>query len=139
MAMHSIHLKEGMDAVLLTMAGIQASHEELFYSGISLPPTDETSAVIVATKRNLEYVCGLFRGTDRRLVSLETRINNTINLAFNLTAQVDNRRAQLDSRVMRKDSNSMRVIATLTMIFLPSTAVAVCTVFQLRGDADGSV
>jgi hypothetical protein len=133
MAMHSINLKEGMDAVLLTMAGIQASHEELFYSGISLPPTDETSAVIVATKRNLEYVCGLFRGTDRRLVGLETRINNAINLAFNLTAQVDNRRAQLDSRVMRKDSNSMRVIATLTMIFLPSTAVAVCIVFPASG------
>ena len=48
---------------------------------------------------------------------MESRMQNMANLAFNTVNQ-------RDSRDMRADSQAMKVIAMMTMLFLPVTAVA---------------
>ncbi|KAK3936411.1 hypothetical protein QBC46DRAFT_419304 [Diplogelasinospora grovesii] len=59
----------------------------------------------------------LFRSTQLRLNSLEKRVGNAITLSFNLLTQQD-------SLLMIRDSNSMKVIAGITVLFLPTAVVA---------------
>jgi len=117
LAKHIIHLKESSDAVLCTMDRVEKTHAKLFSSG---------DAEVAATQMELGYVAGLYKATNVRLESMEKKVGNCIGLAFNLVAQQDSRRAREESRRMIKDSATMRVIATVTMVFLPGTAVAVC-------------
>jgi len=66
---------------------------------------------------NLRHRRSLFNELRLRLSSLQRRVDNSIGLAFNLVAQQD-------SMVMRRDASSMKIIAAITMVFLPTTAVA---------------
>lgn len=65
----------------------------------------------------IQYRRSLFQSTNLRLASMQKRVENTINLSFNLVTQQD-------SVIMIQDSNSMKIIAVITMLFLPTTAVA---------------
>jgi hypothetical protein len=80
---------------------------------------------------NLRYRRSLFQSTQLRLVSLQKRIDNAITLAFNLVAQQDSRAMQHDSELMMQESSSMRIIAAITMVFLPTTGVATILGSQL--------
>jgi uncharacterized radical SAM superfamily protein len=80
----------------------------------------------MATQRHLCYIQNLNKSTNMRLGSLSKKVDNTINLAFHMVAQQDSKR-------VTKDSSSMRVIATVTMVFLPGTAVAVSLSLRNRG------
>lgn len=87
-----------------------------------------TNAVIHA----LEHRRRTFHSTSMRLSSLDKRIQNIIGLSFNLVTQSD-------SRVMKADSRAMKVIAVLTLVFLPATGVA--SIFSMpffNVDFDGS-
>jgi len=114
LAKHIIHLKEGSDAVLYSLEALQKDHKDHARGEVREP-----------TKRNFNYTVNLFRSTNVRLSALEKKVGNTINLAFHLVGQQDTRRAKKDSEMFLNDSTSMRVIATVTMIFLPGTTIAV--------------
>ncbi|KAF8247603.1 hypothetical protein K440DRAFT_643672 [Wilcoxina mikolae CBS 423.85] len=114
LAKHIIHLKEGSDAILYSLEALQKCHKDM-----------GEGMVRDATKRNFDYTANLFRSTNVRLEALEKKVDNTINLAFHLVGQQDTRRAKIDSKIFLKDSANMRVIATVTMLFLPGTAIAV--------------
>ncbi|KAH8200202.1 hypothetical protein TruAng_005650 [Truncatella angustata] len=73
---------------------------------------------------SLEYRRSLFKSTKLRQTSLQRRIDIAITLSFNLVTQQD-------SMVMIRDSNSMKIIAAITMIFLPTSAVAAVLGSQL--------
>jgi hypothetical protein len=68
-------------------------------------------------KHCLQHRRSLFESTRLRLASLQKRVDNTITLSFNLVTQQD-------SLIMTQDSGSMKTIALITMIFLPTTGVA---------------
>lgn len=66
---------------------------------------------------NLRHRRSLFNGLQLRLSSLQRRVDNCIGLEFNLVTLQD-------SMVMRRDASTMKIIAAITMVFLPTTAVA---------------
>ncbi|KAL3963530.1 hypothetical protein ACCO45_000534 [Purpureocillium lilacinum] len=72
----------------------------------------------------LSYRKSLFRSTQLRLSSLHKRIDNSIALAFNVVTQKD-------SMVVTRDSSVMKMIAAITMVFLPTTGVATVVGSQL--------
>ena len=80
--------------------------------------------VLKQLRETLQYRRSLFKSRQLRLNSLQKRIDNAITLSFNLVTQQD-------SMVMIQDSNSMKVIAAITMIFLPTTGVATVIGSQL--------
>jgi hypothetical protein len=120
---HVIYLREGVEASLQTLQQLTRHHGQ----------SNSESALRNSTQDSLEYCRTLFQSTQLRLVSLEKRTANLINLSFNLVTQQD-------SRVMQKDSSSMKTIAAMTLIFLPAGTVAAMfgsQFFNLSVDSNG--
>ncbi|KAG9230289.1 hypothetical protein BJ875DRAFT_385464, partial [Amylocarpus encephaloides] len=108
---HQTFLHEAIEAVMTTLDAATDHHEQ--YSG----GLTNMSLVSRRVQADFRYRKTLFSSTKLRLGSLEKRTHNMINLAFNLITQAD-------SRIMKADSSSMRIIAVMTLVFLPCTAVA---------------
>jgi Mg2+ and Co2+ transporter CorA len=116
---HITHLREGSDAALLTLQRLIQYLERS--SNKSTPATASEQ-----THDSLEHSQTLFNSTKLRLLSLESRMANVINLSFYLVTQ--------------QDSKSMKTIAFLTLIFLPASTVASIfgsQFFNLSVDQDG--
>ncbi|OCK95889.1 uncharacterized protein K441DRAFT_704722 [Cenococcum geophilum 1.58] len=120
-AKHVIYLLETSESALLTAESLCASHKQLI--------GDNPNAPSASTQSSLLYRKGLFQSTQRRLVSLDRRMENIIGLSFNLVTL-------LDSRAIQKDSKSMKTIAFMTMFFLPVSTVA--TIFGAQFFTVGS-
>lgn len=119
-AKHIIHIAEAIDScIMLVDSTLQhvGNHEHIARI-TSHEPT------LKQLRESLQYRRSLFRSSQLRLSSLQKRIDNAITLSFNLVTQQD-------SMVMIQDSNSMKVIAAITMIFLPTTGVATVIGSQL--------
>jgi len=125
LAKHAIHLGEAIESSLLTVDGLLARVKVAASGPSSISRTGSSNSGITLTQNEvhqqlrdrLEYRKSLFQSTKLRLGSLQKRVQNSIELSFNLLTQQD-------SLVMIQDSNSMKVIAAITMFFLPTTAVA---------------
>lgn len=76
-----------------------------------------------ATASSIEYRRRNFHSTLLRLISLEKRMSNMIQLSYNLVTQADSGAMKADSAVLRTDSRAMKFIAFLTLVFLPATGV----------------
>ncbi|KAF8545239.1 hypothetical protein BDD12DRAFT_800646 [Trichophaea hybrida] len=150
-AKHVIHLLESSEAAIETIKSMQSAHQKLLSndehttnmdsivnalgriqgiaSDLPISSKDENPRnefgdfVGRETESNLQYIMGLFHSTNLRLRSLEKRINNTINLSFQL-------HNQMDSIMLQGDSISMRTIAIVTLVFLPTNTVA--TIFGVQ-------
>lgn len=114
---HSLHdISRGCVFMLESLEGSMLTLETMadhLRSSRASSPRPLREAVIQA----LEHRRRTFHSTSMRLSSLDKRIQNIIGLSFNLVTQSD-------SRVMKADSRAMKVIAVLTLVFLPATAVA---------------
>jgi Mg2+ and Co2+ transporter CorA len=111
-AKHCIYLKEALAAIDRTQEDLSLQHKEYFE-----PPSSMNDWYhFRATQNMLKHKRGLFRSTGLRIESLDRRVDNIINLAFNLVVLKD-------SRVMVKDSLRMETIATVTLFFLPVATV----------------
>jgi Mg2+ and Co2+ transporter CorA len=116
---HITHLSEGADAALATLERL-VKHVERSMDN----PTAEAASQ--QTLDLVEHCQTLFKSTNLRLLSLERRMANIINLSFHLVTQTD--------------SKSMKTIAFLTLIFLPASTVASIfgsQFFNLSVDQDG--
>ncbi|KAK7887758.1 hypothetical protein LTR67_009661 [Exophiala xenobiotica] len=107
-AKNIIHVKEASDAILHTV-----SHMIREQSDSGMVSRDEARK----TNSALHYQESLFESVSLRAVSMEKRMQNVINLSFNLVAQQD-------SRTIKVESSSMHTIALTTLIFLPVSTVA---------------
>ncbi|KAJ4160090.1 hypothetical protein NW754_003214 [Fusarium falciforme] len=119
-AKHIIHIAEAIEScIMLVEATAQyvGNHEH-----VGRPMARDF--VQKQLWETLQYRRSLFRSSQLRLGSLQKRIDNAITLSFHLVTQQD-------SMVMIQDSNSMKVIAAITMIFLPTTGVATIIGSQL--------
>ncbi|KAF5568081.1 hypothetical protein FNAPI_300 [Fusarium napiforme] len=119
-AKHIIHIAEAIDScIMLVDATLHnvGNHQHSEQTTLREP-------IIKQLRETLEYRRSLFTSSQLRLSSLQKRIDNAITLSFNLVTQQD-------SMVMIQDSNSMKVIAAITMIFLPTTGVATVVGSQL--------
>lgn len=104
-------LRESAKAAVATAQSICEHHQALAQREQIPSATFHNVHSLLLHKRVLLEGCVLRVGT------LESRMQNMANLAF----QTVNQR---DSAAMRSDSEAMKVIAILTVVFLPVTAVA---------------
>jgi len=65
----------------------------------------------------LNYRKSAFNSTNLRLISMEKRMSNLIQLSFNLVTQQDSRSFKIDNKLMK-------LIAMLTLVFLPTSTIA---------------
>ena len=133
MAKHIIYLKEGSDAAVLTMGHLREFHKEL----LDQPPQGpDAMPTMRLTSQMLAQKAVQFEVWKLRMASLEQRMQNVINLvrvdkvanlsdAMLILFQSFNVVTQQDSHIMKNDSKSMRVIAIVTMAFLPLATIAV--------------
>ncbi|KAK0636052.1 hypothetical protein B0T17DRAFT_67077 [Bombardia bombarda] len=117
-AKHIIHIHEAVDSCILVVDGT-----------LSRLNDDNTQPnphplILKQLHETLQYRRSLFKSTKLRLGSLQKRIDNAINLSFNLVTQQD-------SMLMIQDSTSMKIISVITMFFLPTTGVATIIGSQL--------
>ncbi|KAI1088781.1 hypothetical protein F5B19DRAFT_469884 [Rostrohypoxylon terebratum] len=72
----------------------------------------------------LAYLVQSLEAQKRWISSYQSRKDIAMNLVFNLVTQQDSETSTDIARDTKEDSASMKVIAVLTMIFLPATAVS---------------
>lgn len=116
---HITHLREGAESAHSTL---QRLIQHVERSTTLLAP----ATVGHQSRDSLEHCQTLFQSTELRLLSLERRMANVINLSFHLVTQ--------------KDSSSMNTIAVMSLIFLPVSTVAAIfgsQFFNLSVDANG--
>lgn len=131
-AKHITHLAEAVESCLLLVDRIIAeldSKNSLGGIGLERTASESTTTTLTSTtssqlRSGLLYHQSLFKSTELRLRSLSKRVDNAINLAFNMVTQQD-------SMVMLQDSSSMKIIAAITLVFLPTTTVATIAGSQL--------
>ena len=132
MTKHCIYLLEGLEAATSTLDAMTRHLESSDVIGAA------TSKLTAATINALNYRKRTFESTHLRVRSLEKRMANISSLSFHLITQHDSEIMRDDSKVMRGDSSVMRedsrvlrndsaamkMIALLTLVFLPATGVA---------------
>ncbi len=132
-AKHITHLREAVESCLLLVDSVIAEIDHkrsLNSTGSESDGSASGSATLIPTilpsqlRSSLLYRRSLFKSTELRLSSLSKRVDNAINLAFNMVTQQD-------SMVMMQDSSSMKIIAAITLLFLPTTTVATIAGSQL--------
>lgn len=109
LAKHVIFLRENCDSALATLEDLQDCHN----AAIGKQP----NAAQELTRQALRYRRTRFQSTQRRLVSLDARMANIIQLSFHVVTQGD-------SRLMQSENQSMKTIAVMTLIFMPLGTVA---------------
>ena len=110
-AKHIDHL--GCGAILETVDAICRHHTKYF----ARSPNHCADRIVHLTEDAFEHKVMLFKSLNFQVQSMEKKMHDMANLAFNLVTQQSNA-AVID------DSRSMRTIATVTLIFLPFAAVA---------------
>ncbi|RYP55739.1 hypothetical protein DL769_010059 [Monosporascus sp. CRB-8-3] len=132
-AKHIVHLGEALDSCLFLIDSMIAeidtkdSSNTAAFARMESGSTMTTLTSLTTTSQlrsSLLYRRSLFRSTNLRLTSLSKRVDNAINLAFNIVTQQDSMR-------MIQDSSSMKIIAAITLLFLPTTTVATVIGSQL--------
>jgi Mg2+ and Co2+ transporter CorA len=109
LAKHNIYLRENCDSALATLDDLRDHHK--------LSCGDQPTPAQDSTKQALKYQKTLFQSTQRRIASVDRRIENIIQLSFNIVTQGD-------SRLMQSESQSMKTIAIMTLFFMPLGTVA---------------
>ncbi|KAK6348033.1 hypothetical protein TWF718_005853 [Orbilia javanica] len=106
---HIIYLNEAVASCLLVVDAIKSATKST--ASIQLPDS-------------LSHHRSLFTSTSLRLSSIQQRVENTIALCFNLVSQQDSMMMRHESMVMRQDASAMKILASITVVFLPTMAVA---------------
>ncbi|KAK6358111.1 hypothetical protein TWF730_007466 [Orbilia blumenaviensis] len=106
---HIIYLNEAVDSCLLVVDAVRDAAGGTASTQLS---------------DSLSHRRSLFTSTSLRLSSIQRRVENTIALCFNLVSQQDSMMMRHESMVMRQDASAMKILASITVIFLPTMAVA---------------
>ncbi|KAF3481513.1 uncharacterized protein GIQ15_04272 [Arthroderma uncinatum] len=111
-AKNAIFMLEGLEATLRSLDAAIAHHREL---------PDTHLPIWKATHSTLVHRRELFQATKLRIISVEKRLANIINLAFNIDAMQN-------SRITQRDSYSLKALSLAATVFLPLSTIA--TVFS---------
>lgn len=120
---HTIYIRETCDSALSTLECFLAYRDERI--GIA-PPTPLQRS----TRNALRYQKTLLQSTQVRLLSLDKRMTNVLQLSFHLVTQ-------RDSRLQQSEALSMKTIAVVTLLFMPLGTVAAIFGTQLISMGDG--
>lgn len=121
-ARHAVHVSESIEVTCKTVESILQRHAE-FLADV----TDADKALLGDPKhlRNrLLFLESMLFGLKHRSVSNQARLQNEIQLSFNIVAQSDARTSVEIGRAAQKDSAAMKTVAILTLTFLPATFIS---------------
>ncbi len=136
-ARHAIHVSETLDVATETMQGILAQHDQFLTEGAGTGIADRRTSDGV--HRQLVFCKNMISNLRHRAESNSKRLQNEIQLAYNMVSQHDAEVSVRIGRAAQMDSAAMKTVAFLTMVFLPATflcAVFSMSFFNYDADAD---
>ncbi|KAI4210861.1 MAG: hypothetical protein LQ349_009456, partial [Xanthoria aureola] len=119
MARHMVHVSETLGVAVQSLQGLKQQQAEF-----SVQHLQATKLTSTNSQSNFHLQLQLLQSLLARADSNKARLQNEINLAFNAEAQRDSKVQARIGEEARKKTASMKAIAVVTMIFLPSTFVA---------------
>ncbi|KAI9150647.1 Notoamide biosynthesis cluster protein M' [Paramyrothecium foliicola] len=122
LARHAIHVTEMVDVGVNVMKSVIAQHQGLETQVLK----HDVWKTVHTRLLNFKQMLGNLRC---RSVSNHQRLQNEIQLAFNLVAQDASKASINISQATRADSASMKTVSILTLIFLPPTFI--CAIFSM--------
>ncbi|KAL8852012.1 MAG: hypothetical protein Q9221_003117 [Calogaya cf. arnoldii] len=114
-AKHVLHLKESSSAAHSTACEVAEAHRIILLES----KQDKRREIGEGVQALIQHKLTLLESCKLQIQSLDTRAQNMTSLAFNTVNQQD-------SQILKADSQSMKVIATVTMFFLPAATIGVC-------------
>lgn len=122
LARHAIHVSETLDTTAKTVESILQRHAE-YVAGVSSADKAQARASKLLRDR-LHFLEHMFISLKYRSASNQARLQNEIQLSFNIVAQSDARTSVEIGRAAQKDSSAMKTVAFLTLTFLPATFIS---------------
>ncbi|KAJ5833460.1 hypothetical protein N7474_001771 [Penicillium riverlandense] len=119
-ARHSIHVTESLEVTVQNVEHIVRQHE-IFVNTWTDCQAETTH---LEMSRRLAFFQSYIGSIRLRSVSNEKRLQNEIQLAFNIVAQHDAGLTVDISRAARSDSATMKTLAFVTLTFLPPTFIS---------------
>lgn len=122
LARHAIHVSESLDTTVKTVENILNRHTD-YVTG----STDADKSLRRASKQlrnRLLFLEHMLVSLKYRSASNQARLQNEIQLSFNIVAQSDARTSVEIGRAAQKDSAAMKTVAFLTLTFLPATFIS---------------
>ncbi|KAJ6104369.1 hypothetical protein N7523_010689 [Penicillium sp. IBT 18751x] len=124
-ARHAIHVTEALEVTVQNIDQIGRQHEIFVDSWKG----SRARAAHQEVSRRLAFFKSYIDSARQRSISNEKRLQNEIQLAFNVVAQHDAGITVEISRAARSDSATMKTLAFVTLTFLPPTFI--CAVFSM--------
>lgn len=129
-ARHAIHVTETLDTGLKTLEHILRQHgSHIGQTYASQWGMKENPAVWQAIHARLAFFQSYLGSIRHRSISNEKRLQNEIQLSFNMVAQHDAAVTVEISRAMMSDSAALKALAFITFMFLPPTFI--CAIFSM--------
>lgn len=137
LARHAIHVTETLDVAVQTLEAVLAQHKELMRLATAVAvaapgPNGENAssgAVWKAVQQRLLANKQLLDNQRYRAQANQARLQNEIQLAWNMVALRDSHASVSIGHAALVDSTSMKTISMLTLIFLPPTFT--CAIFSM--------
>ncbi|CAI7605846.1 unnamed protein product [Penicillium glandicola] len=123
LARHISHSKEVLDVALETVDSMKYQYSMLDDQHPS--PDSRVQWHSQDIERQFHFASKSLRSTKFRCVSLSERLQNEINLAFNIVAQRDNEISLQLAQRSFTDNTMMKTVAIVSMVYLPGTFVSV--------------
>ncbi|KAH7131009.1 hypothetical protein EDB81DRAFT_129965 [Dactylonectria macrodidyma] len=118
---HIIHVSETLDLAVKTVGNVLQQHTLLMDELITILPR---KAAYRSVHERLLFLEHMFESLRCRSSSNKERLQNEIQLAFNVVAEYDAEISQQIGRATQSDSAAMKTIAFLTLAFLPATFIS---------------
>ncbi|KAF1365437.1 hypothetical protein EJ07DRAFT_96580, partial [Lizonia empirigonia] len=118
-ARHAIHVHETINVSVETLQAIQ--HQALILSRTNRQRSGENPDDFDQIQASVDSQVRLSRNLLSRAQSNKERLQNEIELAYNVISQRDSQVMKALGEAGRSDSRAMRTIAVVTMAFLPPT------------------
>lgn len=127
-ARHAIHVTETLDVIAETMSRVLAEYDAFIKSHLASQGGGSTTVTdkIVSEnmRRRLCFLQHVIFSLKQRSVSNEKRLQNELQLAFNMVAQHDAYVSVQIGRAAQSDSAAAKTVAFVTLAFLPPTFVS---------------
>lgn len=135
-ARHAIHVTETLEVISDTMIRVLDEHDaftkrhnfaiaqQAGNSTCTAPVADNITTVHEKIHRRLCFLQHFIVSQKQRSIANEKRLQNELQLAFNIVAQHDAYISVQIGRAAQADSAATRTIAMVTLAFLPSTFVS---------------
>lgn len=119
---HAIHVSESLEVTTKTVESILRRHADYVTDFTEADKSRKRASKQLQNR--LLFLEHMLVGLKYRSASNQARLQNEIQLSFNIVAQSDARTSVEIGRAAQKDSAAMKTVAFLTLAFLPATFIS---------------